>query len=26
LQPSGSKRMSIQAFAAGRMIEVGTVL
>ena len=26
LQPSGSKRMSIQAFAAGRTIEVGTVL
>ena len=26
LQPSGSKRMNIQAFAAGRTIEVGTVL
>ena len=26
LQPSGSKRMSIQAFATGRTIEVGTVL
>lgn len=26
LQPSGSKRMSIQAFVAGRTIEVGTVL
>ena len=26
LQPSGSKRMSIQAFAAGRTIKVGTVL
>ena len=26
LQPSGNKRMSIQAFAAGRTIEVGTVL
>ena len=26
LQPSGSKRMNVQAFAAGRMIEVGTVL
>ncbi len=26
LQPAGSKRMSIQAFAAGRTIEAGTVL
>ena len=26
LQPSGSKRMSIQVFSAGRTIEVGTVL
>ncbi|HFC8466645.1 TPA: methionyl-tRNA formyltransferase [Neisseria subflava] len=26
LQPSGSKRMSVQAFVAGRTIEVGTVL
>jgi methionyl-tRNA formyltransferase len=26
LQPSGSKRMPIAAFAAGHKIEVGTVL
>lgn len=26
LQPAGSKRMSVQAFAAGRKIEAGTVL